>query len=303
MDLNSILRDAWRITWQHRILWLLSLLMFLAMTPAGLLAGAFGGIAGVMAASGRTAAGADLFGLNFLYQLPVWNWVAIAVGMWAALVITTTLTWILQVATVRGAALAADQGVLTLRTSLAIGRQRLWSLIKLSLTFGVLMMALAVAPPLGSILFSVTSGGQAGAPGLLPIAQTGLAPLNSALGLALFLLMMAIAVEDLTPLKALRRTWGVLRHGWGQFLLVFGLSSLPSLAVIGLLLPLAVTIPFAFFITNGWIIPLLCGMVVVPLLLFILLFTAVFTTTMYTLVYRAAARLTQPGPAAAPSTV
>jgi hypothetical protein len=295
MDINSVFRDAWRITWHRWTLWLLSLLMFVAMTPALALAAAFGALAGLMSASGP-----NVLGLNRLYQLSLWSWIAIAGGMWAALVVTTLVTWILQVAAVRGAALAADQAVLTLRTALAIGRQRLGSLLKLSLTFGVLMMALALLPPLAAILMSVTSRGQANALGLLELTQTSLAPLSSALGLALFLLMMAIAVEDLTPLKAVRRTWGVLRFGWWGFLLVFGLSFLPTLAVIVLLLPLALTVPLAFVISNGWLIPLLCGAGVTPILLFIMLFTAVFTTTMYPLVYRAAARLTQPSPGATP---
>jgi hypothetical protein len=295
MDINSVFRDAWRITWQRWILWLLSLLMFLVMAPALLLAAAFGAVAGLMSASGS-----NLLGLNMLYQWPLWRWIVLAIGMWVALVVTTSLTWILQVATVRGAVLAADQAVLTLRTALAIGRQRLWSLLKLSLTFGVLMMGLALLPSLAAILMSVGSHGQADALGLLELTQTSLAPLSSVLGLALFLLMMAIAVEDLTPLKALRRTWGVLRFGWWGFLLVFGLSFVPSVAVIALLLPLVITLPLAFVIANGWLIPLLCGVAATPILLFILLFTAVFTTTMYTLVYRAAARLTQPSPGATP---
>jgi hypothetical protein len=295
MDINSLFRDAWRITWERWILWLLSLLMFLAMTPALALAAAFGAVAGLMSASGL-----NLVGLHTLYQWPLWRWIVIAVGLWAALVVTTSLTWILQAATVRGASLAADQAILTLRTALAIGRQRLWSLLKLGLTFGVLMMGLALLPSLAAILMSVASRGQTDALGLLELTQTGLAPLSSALGLALFLLMMAIAVEDLTPLRALRRTWGVLRFGWWGFLLVFGLSFLPSVAVIALLLPPIITLPLAFVIANGWLIPLLCGAAAAPILLFILLFTAVFTTTMYTLVYRSAARLTQPGPGATP---
>ena len=295
MDINSLFRDAWRITWQRWILWLLSLLMFLTMIPALALAAAFGGVAGLMSAPDL-----NLPGLHTLYQWPLWRWIVIAAGMWAALVATTSLTWILQVATVRGAALAADQAVLTLPTALAIGRQRLWSLLKLSLTFGVLIMGLALLPSLAAILMSVTSRGQANALGLLQLTQTSLTPVSSALGLALFLLMMAIAVEDLTPLKALRRTWGILRFGWWGFLLVFGLSFLPSVAVIALLLPLVISLPLAFVIANGWLIPLLCGAAAAPILLFILLFTAVFTTTMYTLVYRAAARLSQPSPSATP---
>jgi hypothetical protein len=294
MNINAIFRDAWHITWQRWVLWLLSLLMFLTMTPALALAAAFGALAALMSASGP-----NLLGLQ-LDQWPLWRWIVIAIGMWAALVATTSLTWILQVATVRGAALAADQAALTLRTALAIGRQRLRSLVKLSLTFGVLIMGLALLPSLAAILVSVASRGQTDALALLEVTQTGLAPLSSVLGLALFLLMMAIAVEDLTPLNALRRTWGVLRFGWWGFLLVLGLSFVPSVAVIVLLLPLVITLPLAFVIANGWLMPLLCGAVAAPVLLFILLFTAVFTTTMYTLVYRAAARLTQPSPGATP---
>ena len=290
MDLLALLRGAWKITWQQWVLWLLSLLMFATMTPAMTLSGAFGAVAGLVSAPAL-----NLPASTVLPDWPAAYWVAAALGLWAALVVTSSLTWILQAAAMRGAALAADQAALTLTTALAIGRQRLWSLVKVSLTFGMLMMALAVAPPLLAILTSRLSGPPGQLWGLLQLTQAGLAPLSAALGLALFLLMMAVAVEDLTPLKALRRAWGVLRFGWWGFLLVFGLSSLPSLAVVILLLPVALTLPLAVMIPNGWVIPLLCGGVTIPLLMFVLLFTAVFTTTMYTLVYRVAAQLTPTG--------
>jgi hypothetical protein len=77
-------------------------------------------------------------------------------------------------------------------------------------------------------------------------------------------------------------------------LLVFAFSGLPAFALILLVVPLAVALPFAFLLDNGWIIPLVCGAGLAPLGLFILLFTAVFTTTMYTLIYRAAAQLGTP---------
>ena len=295
MNINSIFRETWRITWHCWTLWLLSGLMFLVMAPALILAAAFGGLAGLASAPGPYRLGAD-----FLYRLPVWGWIVIAGAIWLALVVMTLLTSILQTATVRGAILAADQCAVTLRGALLIGRQRLGSLVKLGLTFGVLMMALALLPPLAAILMAVASRGQADTLGLLQISQTGLAPFSSVLGVAAFLLILVVAVEDLTPLRAARRSWSVLRHGWWGFLFVWGISAVPALVGGVLLMPLAVGVPLAFAFPNFWVVPALCGAVTVPVLLFILLFTAVFSTTMYTLVYRAAARLTQPGSGATP---
>lgn len=297
MDILSIVRDTWRITWKGWQLWVLSLLMFVTMVPAVTLAGLLGGAAGFMSLSLPGYASP----LDSLRELPAWAWVLVGGGLWAVLVLTTAASWILQVATVRGASLAAEPGALTLAQALRLGRQRLVSIIKLSLTFGVLMMAIAVLPPLAAIVLSVPSRSSAGSFGLLQLTQTGLAPINSALSLALFLVMMSIAVEDLTPLKAFRRTWSVLRYGWWGFLLVFALSLLPVFALLLLILPLAAAVPFAFFVDNGWIIPALCGLLLTPIGLFVLLFTAVFTTTMYTLIYRASARLSEPG--ALPATV
>ena len=299
MNVSAILHDTWRITWKCWPLWALSVLMMVALAVAMTLAGMFGGLASLAASP---LLGSRLLGLSELPQLPMWAWVLMAALTWALLVVATAISWILQVAMVRGAALAAEQGALTLGGALRLGRQRFASLIKLSLTFGVLMMALSVLPPLATVLIAqLGHDGQAGAVSVVQAAQTGLLPINSILSLALFLVMMSIAVEDLTPLKAFRRTWSVLRHGWWGFLLVFALSALPSLALLLLLLPLILTVPFIFFFQGGWIVPLLCGAGLMPVGLFILLFTAVFTTTMYTLIYRAAAQLSQPAaPATAP---
>jgi hypothetical protein len=190
MDLASIFRDTWRITWHSRPLWILSLLMSLTMLPALALAGAFGGAASAISLS----APGYLMGLARLRELPAWAWILIAAGMWVLLVVLTTVSWTLQVAMVRGASLAAEGQPPTLVKALSLGPQRLQSIVKLGLTFGVLMMALSVLPPLAEVLLSQLARGQAGLVGLVPLTQTGLAPVSSALSLALFLVMMSSAM-------------------------------------------------------------------------------------------------------------
>lgn len=296
MNLSSILRETWRITWKSWPLWVVSGLMFAAMAVAMALAGVFSGLAALLSLPTLSR---SLPALGKPPQLPAAGW-ALAGGLtWAVLVAATAAAWMLQVAAVRGAALTADHGTVTLAATLNLGRQRVVSLVKLSLTFGVLLMGLSILPPLVTILIGQVGPGTAGALGFLQLAQTGLVPFNTLVGLALFLVMMSIAVEDLTPRRAFRRTWAVLRYGWWGFLLVFALSALPGVALLLLLVPLMLTLPLAFLFEGGWLAPLLCGAGLAPVGLFILLFSSVFTTTMYTLIYRAAAQMSA---AAAPAT-
>src|SRR5574337_396540 len=90
-------------------------------------------------------------------QIPGLTWAGIAVVALIVLVATTCVSWIVQAASMRGAAMAADKGSFTLSEALRLGRQRLVSLLKLSLTFGVLITALGLAPPLLILLVGQAS--------------------------------------------------------------------------------------------------------------------------------------------------
>lgn len=292
MNIALVLRDSWRITWKHWRLWVLNLLLFVVFAPASTLAGGFGAVAGLLAVP---FPGPQAAWMRQLRQIPGLTWAGIAVVALIVLVATTCVSWIVQAASMRGAAMAADKGSFTLSEALRLGRQRLVSLLKLSLTFGVLITALGLAPPLLILLV-----GQGSPAGLMLIngMQTFLAPLSFVLGIALLLVMMSIALEDLKPGAAFKRGWQVFGAGWWAFAFVLGITivlTLIAAVVVGVLvIPLAVgvTLIAAGPPAVGWAIVLADGLIILAVSGPMFLFIAVFTIVLYTLTYREAARLT-----------
>jgi hypothetical protein len=163
-------------------------------------------------------------------------------------------------------------------------------LLGLAGTVGVLISILALVP----VLLRLLAAQQIGPFGalLLEAGQVALSPLLSAVGLAVFLVVLAIAVEDVSARRAPGRAWAVFRKGWWAFLLVLFVTFLPGLAIGALTLPIVFI--FALFILDavigGAVLLVYCA-VAGPLGFALLIFVAVFSTTLYTLVYRAAARL------------
>lgn len=288
MDIAQLLKESWRITRTCWSLWVLSAALFLAFVPAGLLAG---GLGAASAALTFPYAGPEPEWLGTLRSWPAWMWATLGIIAIFALIVSTAVSYIAQAATIRGAALATERRQpVSLREALQLGRPRLMRLLGLAGTVGALISILTLAP----VFLRVLAAQQVGLLGslLLDAGQVALSPVLSALGLAVFLIVLAIAVEDVSARRAPRRAWAVFRKGWWAFLLVLFIAFLPSLAIVALILP--VSFIFALMVLNptvGVAVLLLYGAVAGPLGVAILLFVAVFSTTLYTLVYRAAARL------------
>ncbi len=282
MNISQLLRDSWRITWHSWPLWLLGLLLFVVFLPAGTIASGFGAVSALLVFPWP---GPPPSWLIQLQRVSGPAWLGLAAAALIVLVGTSAIAWLLQAASIRGAALAAEQGSFRLGEALRLGRQRVVSVLKLSLTFGALIALLGLLPPLAVVLLQDRPGaGMA----VLRVMQTFFAPLNIALGLALLLVMMAVAVEDLRPRAAFRQAWRVFRLGWWGFVLVLGLSVAPVILVAFLLIPLVVVLPFAFVSNLGWVLVAACLTVLSPLIVGVLVFTGVFTLVLYTLIYRAA---------------
>jgi hypothetical protein len=284
MNISQLLRDSWGITWRSGPLWLLGLLLFVVFLPAGIVAGGFGAVSALLVFPWPGPQPAWLIQLQ---RVSGPAWLGLAAAALVVLVGTSALAWLLQAASIRGAALAAEQGSFRLGEALRLGRQRVVSVLKLSLTFGALVALLGLLPPLAAVLLQDQPGA---ATAVLRTTQTLLAPLNVVLGLTLLLVMMAIAVEDLRPRAAFRQAWRIFRWGWWGFVLVLGLSAAPVVLVAILLIPLVVVLPFAFLSDLGWVLAAACLTVLSPLIVGVLVFTGVFTLVLYTLIYRAASR-------------
>jgi hypothetical protein len=288
MNLGALIRHAWRITTRNRALWALSGLMFLAALPAAAVTGGLGWVAGEY---GFAGAGLEPGWLIEMRAWPVGQWVLVWLLAVAALIAASTLTYVLQAATVRGVTLAAErEAPVAFREALSLGRARVLRLIRLSLTLGAALTALNLLPVLGRLILGDDLNVLGGA--VLSLGQSSLSLLLSVAGLALFLMVLAIAVEDVQARQAARRAWAVFRRGWWAFALVLLLSAAPVAALVVLAMPLVLVIPLAVVNPELGIIVGLVGCAAsAPLALGVILFFAVFTTTLYTLVYRAAAQL------------
>ena len=285
MQPGQILRDSWRITWRCWPLWLLNLLMLVTVVPTAALSGAFGGAAGFLSVPVPVAYLPEP--MARLRQIPGWIWILAALATLVVLVITSAVSWMFQAGAMRGAALASDKGNCSLRECLTLGRRRVFSLIRLSAAYSLLVGAIGILPPM---LMLVLARWLPSASGLLQLSQTVLAPLTTVLSLALLLVMMSVALEDLAPRAAARRAWLVFRKAWWGFLLVWALSTLPALGIVLVLLPFIVLVPAAIIWpgTATYALTGLCGCLSAPVGLGLILFTAVFTLVLYTLIYRAA---------------
>lgn len=287
MNVPLLVRTAWDVTRRNPLLWWLNLALLVVFVPAGALTGA---LSSFSVLGQLTAAVPGLV-------LPAWaaaptDPVTLA-GLFAltagALVVTSALTWLIQAMVMRGAHLAATTGRAPWREVAQLGRDRARHILTLSLTFGAAVSLLGLAPVGLRLLWPVA--GEA-----LGVA---LGPVNVALGLVLFVTVLAVAVDDLRPQAALGRAGAVLRRGWWLFLLVALASAAPGVVVVLITVPVSVAVAVAFVLEPlaGWALLLVCGGPALALLLALVVGVAVFTSVLYTLAYRALAA-TSPPPAA-----
>jgi hypothetical protein len=289
MNFVALLRLSWQLTWQHKPLWLLALALVITLAPALLLSGVFGALASLTALSAMPGLPPDALG-TFL-QLPTWLAWVLGLASLAGLLATTPAAWLVQGAMLRGVNLAVEQGQLTLAEACCLGRTRARRLVGLGLLAALLSALVSLTPP--SILLAAPHS--AAAKTVANLSQTGLAPVNIALSLAIMLVMLSTALEEPGAQGTLRRAWGVFQRGWVNFVAVFLLSALVG-GLLGLVLglvlaPLGVVVGLSLAWGTQWgmLLGLGCCALTSPVGLALLLFTTIFTQALYTLVYRSAA--------------
>jgi hypothetical protein len=277
-------------TWQ---LWVLALLLYLVMIPALVLAGGLGVLSfyWLMPSAGDGLAGAPLAAV----ELPLWEGIAFIVVGFLLLVLASVLSWAVQAAMIRAAGFAADGRAASLRESLALGRQRWVSLVKLAFSFGLIIQALGVLPALLALLLRENTGWVSFG---LPLVETFLSPFNIVLGVLVFLVMMSIALEDMRPRLAIRRVAALFRAGWWGFLLAYVIQAGLALAIafVFAFILLIVVVIFGLGILGQSAVPTLIAgaicLLATPVGLALLTFVLVFSTVYFTLTYRAAAAQT-----------
>lgn len=288
MNLQSLLQNAWHITRTNRALWVLSFITFLALIPSVLMAGGLGGISGLL--SVRTP-GLQFEWLEAVRAWPLWQWAVIWLVAVLVLIACTVLTYMTQAATLRGVALAAERGTpVSLQECLTLGPARMRRWLSFSFIVGLVISAVSLLPSALRLLFGRETGSTLSL--LFQAGEFTLSSLLSIVNIIIFLMVLAVAVEDVQTRQAPRRAWAVFRQGWWAFLLIVACSALPAVAMIVLMLPIFVILPLVAINPDlGIPLMLACCCVLSPVGLGLLLLVAVFTNALYTLVYRAAAHL------------
>lgn len=289
MNPLSILRESWRITWHTRSLWALTGLMYITLLPAMILSGGFGALTTSLFLQEDPAL-RTMWSFR-LPEMPDAAWIALAGLVLFFSVGANIVTWMIQAASIRATMAAAEGARLSVRDALALGAGRIRSIVRLGLTLGLLLAILGILPSLAAVLFARGTM-------VIQMIQTGLSPIISALSIALALILLAIAAEDLRPRAAVGRAWIVFKSGWWGFLLVVMANFLGALAVLVILIPVF-SIVFAGFLLGATLqseVTILltavgCGFSAL-LALVLTTLAMVFSTVLYSLTYRAASTLT-----------
>jgi hypothetical protein len=180
------------------------------------------------------------------------------------------------------------------RESLQLGNQRWQSLIKLALTFGLIMQALAVLPAGLTLILQKTGVLELG---LLQLVLSVSSPLSFILGIMVFLFTISIALEDLRPRAAGRRIWELIRTGWRGFLLAYLVQFLMAMAVAFLFAAILIVALLLFLLSwfnQSSMEALLGGAICVlssPVGMGMLTFIVVFSTVFFAQIYRAAEKV------------
>jgi hypothetical protein len=284
MSIGEILRESWRITTHCWKLWLLMLAVFVAFVPTLVLTGVISGAA--------TLISQDLPGIQ-IEVLPRWEnlsplaWSSILILALLLVMISAAGSWIFQAASMRASIMAADGSPISLRSALGLGQRRFIHILKMSVGFGFVLAFLGLLPVLPDLFLRGTSA----ATFFRGFTQVGLLPVNTLLSLVVLLVLMSVAVEEVTPAKSFWRAWQVFRTGWWGFLFVMAATMALSVLPVILLAPLFLIGVFALIVETGWVFLLAATLILAPLSLGVSLFSAIFTLVMYTLIYRSSARL------------
>lgn len=286
------IRESIRITLHSGSMWILVFLLYLVMIPAFILSGGFGAVTLYLMMPGMGLAMPDF--LLPLQDLSAAGWAAYFLISLFLLTFSSLLSWAIQAAMIRAADAAADGNRLSFRGAMRLGGQRWISLAKLAVTFGLIIQAAGIAPPMLALAAGENSTWGAA---LVQTSQTVLLPLNTVLGILVFLLTMSVALEDVRPRIALRRIVRLIRAGWWGFLLAYILQGVLAVAVaitFAVILAIAAFLLMLGILSDSVIESVLAGAVCVfaaPVGIGALTFVLVFSTVFFTLAYREAARM------------
>lgn len=254
MDYGEVLSKAWKIIWKYKILWIF-----------GILAGGGSGSSSG-SSSYRQSQRQDLNNLTpgdytdrikyFLESIPIWVWVALAVGLIVVFLVAVFLNTVGRIGLIRGS-LEADVSTLEAPAVITLGSlfngslRFFWRIFFFNLLAGIVIFAIflilvvpiivATALTMGVALFC-----------LVPVICV-LIPVFWLVGLVVEQSTIAMIVEDLGMWEGLRHAWNLIIKNIGSFI-VMALILAVGAGVINFLLALPVfliVVPAAVGVAIG----------------------------------------------------
>jgi hypothetical protein len=312
LDFGAILSRAWKITWQHKVLWIFGILA----------ASGNGRVPGGDGSGGGDGGGRDLGPGGLELPPPVRRFVespdpqiiAIVIGVICVLVLIALVFFVLSVigrgGLIGGVRLADDNGRVTFGEAWRVGLHNFWRVFLIGLIVGVAVIALVLLLLVPGIFFSITIIGLlCGLPLIFAFVVAAIV-----LGIVAYFAQIAAVVEDLSITTALSRAWEVIRANLGD-IIVLGIVLIVAQAVIGVViaLPVIVTlIPIVFAVigfinesqnmaVGGLIVAGLCFVAYLPVLIVLGGVLETWITSAWTLAYRQFIRpMAAPGAQSAP---
>lgn len=294
MNISNILSRAWQIIWKHKILWL-----FGVLASCGQGGGSSGG-SSYNAGSGGSSS----------FQLPTatltdtgnmeWAWIMLLVVAGVIFVafmifVVMALNTVGRVGVVRGT-LQAEEGKekLTFAELLSGVKPFFWRVLGLNLLIGVSVFAAIFLGIIAFIVIAIVTLG-IGLLLLIPLALLFI-PLMWAVVVLQEQANVALIVEDISIMDAIRRSWKVVIAQPGNYL-VMGLILILGLGLLGLLI-VGLPLFFVFIpaiiglivnqqttINAGLVMSGLCFAAYLPFLLVLVGILRSYTITSWTLSY------------------
>ncbi len=303
MDYGSILSRAWKITWNHKILWVFGFLAGLASGGGG--GGNAGGGGGGQPGGPGGPGGPGFLPPDFERQMERPEVIGIILAVACVLILIAIALFVLSIigrgGLIGGIRMADDTEKVTFGGAWSIGLRYFWR------TLGITLLLLAPALAFGLIaIVMVLATFGVGALCLLPLACVFIL-FFIPYAIVAWLGQIGIVVDDLGVFDAMRKGWELLKTNVGTAI-IFGLILFVIQIVIGLLVLVPVTAiaapaVFAFLsdprhpniaLLVGSGLAFLCFL---PVLVVLGSIVTTWVYSVWTLVYR---QLTGSAPAASP---
>lgn len=301
MKIGEVLSRAWNIIWKHKVLWLFGILASCGQSGTSSSSSASSGSAGSQSLMMPMQRMADVGEMGFVVVLLIIAAGAIFILLMVFLMLA--LNAVGRVGLVRGVVQAeAGQEKLSFGELLSGVKPFFWRVVGLNVLVGVSLIALALVSGVIFIIFTVVTLG-IGLLALVPLLLLG-APLMWGVTVVVEQANVALVVEDLSILDALKRAWLVVSSNFGDYL-VMGLILILGVGLLGALiigLPiLLVAAPFVIGLIfsqgeamqAGTIMSLVCFSLYMPILLVLAGILRSYIITSWTLTYL---RLAKPTP-------